>query len=198
MQHLTHPIIVIVGPAAVGKTTVVKALHKRFPALRSSVTYTTRPPRQHAAGEDKVMYYVSEQEFVDRKNKGEFLESAIVHGNMYGTHAAETEALLAENPVIFNVDIQGLEQLKTHYGTNMVSIFIAPESMEQLIARLRSRGEMSEENFQERLRSAERELARQGECDYTIVNREGKLTETIEEVAAIIEPYCTLDKIKAV
>jgi guanylate kinase len=190
----TFPLIIIVGPAAVGKTTIIKAIRNLFPDLRTSVTYTTRAPRQKTGSEDKIMFHVSPEEFMSRKEKGEFIESAIVHGDWYGTHAEETEALLATNPVIFNVDVQGLEQLKTLYGKRAVSIFIAPESVDVIIRRLRARGESSEENFQARLQSAEKELAKQDGCDYKIVNIEGKIQDTIDQVAEIIDNCLALDK----
>lgn len=194
----TYPLIVIVGPAAVGKTTVVKALLKKYPILKSTVTYTTRKPRQKTGGEDKIMIHVSPEDFLKRKAEGEFLESAIVHGEWYGTHAEETLALLHTNPVIFNIDIQGMLQLKERFGTQAISLFIAPESLGTIIRRLRARGESTEEDFNARLQSAELELQHQDECDYKIVNLEGKLLETIDHISRIIEPFFTLDKNLAV
>lgn len=189
-----YPLIIIVGPAAVGKTTVVKALLKKYSFLRSTVTYTTRAPRQKTGSEDKVMYHVTEEDFLARKTAGEFIETAVVHGDWYGTHAEETQKLLRTHPVILNIDIQGMEQIKSVFGKQAVSIFIAPESFDTLVRRLRARGESTPENFDARLRSAEKELAEKEKCDHIIINEEGKLTETVEQIAAIIEPLFTLDK----
>lgn len=182
------PLIVISGPAGVGKTTVAKALLKIYPNLRSSVTYTTRKKRE-LSKEDKKMYYVSRKEFEERKNRGEFLEWAVVHGDFYGTHREETERLLETNPVIFNIDVQGAKQLKTRYGNNVMTIFLSPESHEQIVDHIKKRGEMSEGSFQERLKSAEKELARQDDFDYNITNYEGKLNETIDKITNILDPY---------
>lgn len=190
---MSHPLIVISGPAGVGKTTVVKALLKIYPSLHSSVTYTTRQKR-HKSTEDKVMHYVTVEEFERLKHDGAFIEWAVVHGDFYGTHKQETEDLLKTNPVIFNIDVQGAEQLKTLYKDRVMTIFLAPESQEQMVDHIKKRGEMTEGSFQERLKSAERELAKQDDFDYKIVNFEGKLNETIEKIIDILKPYLPLDK----
>ena len=187
------PLIIISGPAGVGKTTVAKALLKTFPELRTSVTYTTRQPRQNST-EDKKMYYVSREEFERRQANNEFLEWATVHGDLYGTHETETNKVLENNPVIFNIDVQGAEQLMTKFGDRCVSIFLLPESYEQMIDHIKNRGEMTEGNFQARLKSAEIELAKKSHFNYQIVNAEGKLTETIEKIAEIVRPYLNGDK----
>lgn len=181
-----HQLIVISGPAGVGKTTVAKAMLKMFPVLRTSVTYTTRQPRPNAV-EDKKMFYVSREEFERRREAGEFLEWAVVHGDYYGTHEAETVAVLEQHPVLFNIDVQGAEQLMQKFAGQIVSIFLVPESYEQMVDHIKNRGEMSEGNFRARLQSAEIELAKKDEFDYKIVNAEGKLGETIDIIAKIIE-----------
>lgn len=185
---IMYPLIIISGPAGVGKTTVAKALLKTFPELRSSVTYTTRRPRQLST-EDKKMYYVNREEFERRREAGEFLEWATVHGDYYGTHKAETLAVLQSKPVIFNIDVQGAEQLMQQFQDQRISIFLLPESYEQMIDHIKNRGEMTEGNFQARLKSAEFELTRKDMFDYQIVNAEGKLNETIDKIAKLIQPY---------
>lgn len=188
------PLLIISGPAGVGKTTVAKALIKTFPELKTSVTYTTRKPRQFST-EDKKIYYISREEFEKRREAGEFLEWATVHGDLYGTHQAETEKAMKEGPVIFNIDVQGAEQLMKRYGQECVGIFLLPESHEQMVDHIKNRGEMSEGNFQARLKSAEFELAKKDRFAHQIINREGKLNETITTIAKIIRPYLAgLDK----
>ena len=182
------PLIIISGPAGVGKTTVAKALLKTFPELKTSVTYTTRKPRQ-LSSEDKKMYYRTREEFETRQNAEEFLEWATVHGDYYGTHRAETEAVLNAHPVLFNIDVQGAEQLMEHFGDRCITIFLLPESYEQMVDHIKNRGEMTEGNFQARLKSAEFELAKKDKFTHQIINAEGKLTETIEKIAEIIRPY---------
>lgn len=189
-----NPLIVISGPAGVGKTTVAKALLKTFPQLRSSVTFTTRKPRQNST-EDKKMYYVNEDEFKQKSKNNEFLEWAMVHGDYYGTDEKETTATLQKNPVIFNIDVQGAEQLMNKFPDQCTTIFLLPESHEQLVDHIKNRGEMSEGDFRARLKSAEKELAKKDIFMHQIINAEGKLTETINKIAELIKPKLeTVDK----
>lgn len=181
-----NPLIIISGPAGVGKTTVAKALKKSFSNLRSSVTFTTRKPRQKSV-EDKKMYYVSADEFEKLLKDNEFLEWAEVHGDLYGTHKKETEKLLENHPVIFNIDVQGAQQLMQLFPDNYISIFLMPESHEQIVDHIKNRGEMSEGNFRARLKSAEKELSKKDLFQHQIINKEGKLTETIDKIAKIIK-----------
>jgi len=189
------PLIIISGPAGVGKTTVAKALLKTFPELKTGVTYTTRKPRALST-EDKKMYYVSREEFEQRRDANEFLEWAVVHGDYYGTHRAETEKVMALGPVLLNIDVQGAEQLMSVYKERCISIFLLPESHEQMVDHIKNRGEMSEGNFQARLKSAEFELAKKDHFKYQITNREGKLNETIAAIAELVRASssATLDK----
>ena len=184
------PLIIISGPAGVGKTTVAKSLLKIYPLLRTGVTYTTRRPRQLST-EDKKMNYVSLEQFNRLKDAGAFLEWAKVHGDYYGTHQTQTEAVLAQGPVLFNIDVQGAEQLTTKFPDRCVTIFLLPESYEQMVEHIKNRGEMSEGDFKARLKSAEFELAKKDHFTHQVVNAEGKLSQTIETIAKIIEPYLT-------
>jgi len=186
-MSVKFPLVVISGPAGVGKTTVVKALLKIYPKLRPTVTYTTRQKRVKST-EDKIMHYVSIEEFERRRDNNEFLEWALVHGDYYGTHKVETEELLQNYPVILNIDVQGAKQVKQLFEDRVVTIFLLPESHEQIVDHIIKRGEMTEGSFQERLRSAEHELSHQDYFDYMIVNHEGKLNETIDQITAILRP----------
>ncbi|HAT03478.1 MAG TPA: guanylate kinase [Candidatus Magasanikbacteria bacterium] len=190
-MKLYHPLVVICGPAGVGKTTVVKSLLKIFDELKSSITFTTREKR-HKSTEDKIMHYVSMKEFEERRDRGEFLEWANVHGDLYGTHRTETEKLLKDYPVVFNIDVQGAEQVKKMYKDQVITIFLVPESHEQMVDHIKNRGEMSKGSFRQRLKSAEHELAKQDEFDYKIVNKEGELNETIEKIVSILEEKTVL------
>ncbi len=187
MKKNLYSLIVICGPAGVGKTTVAKAILKIYPQLRTGVTYTTRNKRQHST-EDKKIYYISTKEFKKRREDGEFLEWAVVHGDLYGTHKVETEEVLHNHPVLFNIDVQGAAQMKQIYGKRVVTIFLLPESHEQLIDHLKTRGEMTEGKFEQRLKSAEKELARKDEFDYQIINVEGQINQTINHIHKILDP----------
>jgi len=182
-----NPLIIISGPAGVGKTTVAKALLKTFSHLRPSVTYTTRQPRQHST-EDKKMYYVSVEEFAKLRENDEFLEWAKVHGDYYGTPKTELMAILKNHPVLFNIDVQGAQQLINKFGQQCTTIFLLPESHEQLVDHIKNRGEMAEGDFRAHLKSAEVELAKKNMFQHQIINAEDKLTKTIDKIAEIIKP----------
>lgn len=185
-----NSLIIISGPAGVGKTTVAKSLLKAFSNLHSSVTYTTRRPRQNSI-EDKKMCYVTPADFTKRQKAGEFLEWAKVHGDFYGTHKQETLKLLEKYPIIFNIDVQGAEQLMKEFPNNCITIFLLPETYEQMVDHIKNRGEMTEGDFRARLKSAEIELKKKDKFQHQIINAEGKLTETIDKIAKIIQNRLT-------
>ncbi len=184
-----NPIIIISGPAGVGKTTVAKALQRDYPNLETSVTYTTRQPRAEAP-EDKKIYYITIPEFEDMITQGEFLEWAKVHGQYYGTHKNKTLEKLKTHPVIFNIDIQGAKQvMENTAGHPLISIFLVPESIDQIKERIIKRGHSDPSDLALRLESAEKELKEQGIYQYQIINSEGRLKETIAQVEKILAPY---------
>lgn len=189
MVAFQNPIIIISGPAGVGKTTIAKALQQKHPEIEASVTYTTRPERL-AAPEDKKIYYTNDQKFEQMIKRGEFLEWAKVHGKYYGTHREKTLEKLKTNPVIFNIDVQGAKQIfKEMKGEKIISIFLLPESIEQIKNHIIKRGHSEPDDLQRRLESAQKELAEQDLYTYKIVNSEGKISQAIERIEEIIKPY---------
>jgi len=181
-----YPIFIISGPAGSGKTSVAKALFQKFPQLRSSVTYTTRAPRTQSV-EEKPLMHVTVDDFKKRLASGEFLETAMVHGNYYGTHKEETLQLMHTNPLLFIIDVQGAEQILKKFPAKDVTIFLLPENVEQMFSRIKTRGNTDEEDIKRRLKTAEMELTKKDLYQYQIINHEGKLDETIAKVAAIVE-----------
>lgn len=183
-----HTIIIIAGPTGVGKTTVAKALQRKHKQLKASVTFTTRAPRPQAK-EDKKVYFVSDAEFKRRLANDEFLEWALVHKKYYGTHRAKTLELLEKSPVIFNIDVQGARQLMTHFPDNCISIFLMPESSEQIVEHIQKRGQIDPKDLENRLKSSKKEILASRYFDHIIVNNEGKVRRTINKVEKIILPY---------
>ncbi|WP_241677120.1 guanylate kinase [Bifidobacterium jacchi] len=167
-------LVVVTGPAGVGKGTVETALRKKHPEVWVSVSATTRKPRP---GEVNGVNYwfMSEPEFAAKENNGEFLETALVHGMAhYGTPLKPLEEHLAEStPTILEIDLQGARRVKqraAELGLEVVYVFIAPPSFDELIHRLISRGTETEEQRNRRLATAKVELAAESEFDVTIVN----------------------------
>jgi guanylate kinase len=188
-----NSLIIISGPAGVGKTTIAKYLLKTYDELESTVTYTTRDERD-GVEEDKTIHYIDKNGFEQRIDQGEFLEWAEVHENYYGTHKKKTLAKLKKNSVILNIDIQGAKQIIDQFNSNqIVSIFLAPESIEQIKQHLKDRDSNPEE-ITRRLKTARDELNQQDDLDFKVVNREGELEQTKQKVEDIIQNNTNLDK----
>jgi len=184
-----NPIIIISGPAGVGKTTIAKALQRNHPNLETSVTYTTREPRPESP-EDKKIYYITPTEFENMITAGEFLEWAKVHGQYYGTHKQKTFDKLKTHPVIFNVDVQGAKQIMEKIADHpLISIFLEPESIEQIKERIIKRGHSDPADLARRLESADKELKEKGRYQYQIINNEGRVKHTIIQIEKILAPY---------
>jgi guanylate kinase len=182
-----NKIIIISGPVAVGKTTVAKIIMKKMPYLQKAVSFTTRKKRAGTA-EDKIMKYVTAFEFQKKIKKGDFIEWAIVHDQYYGTDKNVLADLLKKGPVLLNIDTQGALILKKKMS-NIVLIFIRPESLEILKKRIikRSKGQVDQEDFQVRINNVKRELKYTRYYDYQVVNKEGQLAKTLNQVAKIIK-----------
>ncbi|XP_057821889.1 guanylate kinase 1 isoform X2 [Cryptomeria japonica] len=150
--------VVISGPSGVGKGTLINKLMKEFPATFGfSVSHTTRAPREkEMAG---VHYHFTQHKVMEMEvQEGKFLESANVHGNMYGTSIAAVEAVAdAGKRCILDIDVQGARSVRNS-TLNALFIFICPPSLEELEKRLRGRGTEKEEDVQKRLRTAKSEL----------------------------------------
>ena len=176
-------LIVLSGPSGVGKGTIYSKLLKAMPGLAVSVSATTRSPR---AGEiDGVHYFfMSKEEFIAKRDRGEFLEWAETVGNFYGTpKAAVLEKLSAGIDVLLEIDVKGARQIKAAYP-ECVTIFVLPPSKEELMRRLKGRGTESEEQIAARLNLAEREIGESDEFDYKIVNDD--IDKAVADVKNII------------
>ncbi|MCI5860925.1 guanylate kinase [Bifidobacterium boum] len=174
-------LIVLTGPTAVGKGTVEAALLAKHPEVWVSVSATTRDPRP---GEVNGVNYwfMSESEFLRKEQAGEFLETAVVHGMAhYGTPLQPVlDHLAAKIPTILEIDLQGARRVKQQaaaMGLEVVYVFIAPPSYDELVRRLVGRGTETEEQRKKRLETAKVELAAESEFDVTIVNN------TVEQAA---------------
>jgi guanylate kinase len=164
-------VFIISAPSGSGKSTLVAELMKRAPNLCFSVSYTTRPPRGKERDGNEY-HFISRAEFEQRLANDEFLESAEVFGNYYGTHRGELDrASSAGLDLVLDIDVQGARQLKGRVS-HAVSIFILPPSRQVLEERLRSRSQDSEAVIERRLREAAEEIRNYSLYDYVLVNRE--------------------------
>lgn len=163
-------ILVICAPSGAGKTTLVRRLLKEFPNLTYSISCTTRPPR---AGEKEGVDYsfISKEAFLEMRAKNLFAEWAQVHGNFYGTPLENTwDKLTQGKDVVFDIDVQGAEQLKQSLGALGAFVFISPPSKQEMARRLLTRNTDTREAICQRLQNAEKELREAHWFDALIIN----------------------------
>src|SRR5918994_6774262 len=164
-------VFVITGPSGVGKGTLIKELLGRVADLELSVSATTRAPRE---GEEngRDYHFLTPEEFERRVEEKDFLEFATYSGNRYGTLRSEVERRLdAGHSVVLEIEVQGARQVRAAMPES-VQVFIAPPAPESLRERLLGRGTDSTEQIDQRLRTAELELAAQEEFHHVVVNDE--------------------------
>jgi guanylate kinase len=164
-------LLIVVAPSGAGKTSLVRHLLAERDGVRLSVSFTTRAPRP---GEQNGIdyHFVSEPEFSARRDAGEFLEWAQVHGNYYGTSKAWIAGQMAEGvDIVLEIDWQGAAQIRQIFA-QAISIFIAPPSLETLRERLTVRGQDSAEVIERRMTAAHTELEHADECQYVIINQD--------------------------
>jgi guanylate kinase len=160
---------IISAPSGAGKTSLVKALLKADPAIRLSVSYTTRTPRPGET-DGRDYHFVDHQQFDRMLAEGEFLEHAEVYGNFYGTSKGSiARDLGAGRDILLEIDWQGAAQVKRHFPES-ASVFILPPSFNALRSRLTGRGQDSDEVIVRRLAAAAHDVAHADAFDYIIVN----------------------------
>jgi guanylate kinase len=177
--------VVLSGPSGVGKTTITQALVRHGWSGHVVVTATTRRPRP---GEVDGVHYLfrSAVEFDQMVRDGELLEHAEVHGNWYGVPASPVRAQLAAGvDVILTIDPQGAQSVRER-TRGAVSVFLAPESVSELVERMNQRTYDTAEQRALRLLNAEREMAEMVKYDYVIVNRPGHLDTAVAQLEAIM------------
>jgi guanylate kinase len=164
-------LFVITAPSGAGKTSLIRALLQDEPALQLSTSYTTRAPRP-GEQDGREYHFVDVPTFEAMRARGEFLESAEVHGNHYGTsRKVISDTLERGQDLILEIDWQGARQVRALYP-HCIGIFILPPSLEELERRLRARGHDAEPVMQRRLANAQAEMAHSGEFKYAIINKD--------------------------
>ena len=176
--------LILSSPSGGGKTTIAKALLRRRNDMGYSVSCTTRPSRpEEKEGQD--YYFITREEFDQKRELGEFAESAEVHGNLYGTLRSEIDRILASGlHVVMDIDVQGTRQFLQAYPESVL-VFLIPPDAEILLSRLKGRGTESEDSIAHRLKSAVEELKAVDLYGYLVVNED--LDEAVRDVSAIVD-----------
>jgi guanylate kinase len=177
-------LFMVVAPSGAGKSTLVNALLKQEPEIKLSISFTTRPPRPKEM-HGREYYFTSAEDFLKRRESGEFLESAEVHGNYYGTsRLLIEEQMRAGTDVLLEIDWQGAQQVKKQFP-HTVGIFILPPSIAALEERLTKRGQDEPNVITRRILAAGGEIAHAPEFEYVIINQE--FATALSELTAIVK-----------
>ncbi len=186
VSAMTGNLFVVSAPSGAGKSSLVSAVLAEDKRLALSVSFTTRPPRSGEVN-GREYHFVDGMTFEKMLGRGEFLESAQVHGYRYGTSRKWIGESRAKGlDVVLEIDWQGARQVRKAFP-DAVSIFILPPIpvLPELERRLRARGQDTEEAIQRRLHDAREEISHVGEFDYVIINKEFK--EARRDLAAIVQ-----------
>ena len=176
-------LFIVSAPSGAGKTSLVSALLASNKEIDLSVSYTSRPPRPGET-DGKDYHFVTRDSFLDMAKHGDFLESAEVYGNLYGTSQSWLKSKIdSGRDILLEIDWQGAEQVRSKFP-GCVSIFILPPSLKALEDRLNGRKQDSAEVIARRIASAKEDVAHVAEFDYVIIN--DKLDEALQQLNAVV------------
>ena len=177
-------LFIVSAPSGAGKTSLVAALIQAEPAVKLSVSHTTRPPR-HSEVDGRDYHFVTTAEFEHMLEEGAFLESATIYGHSYGTSERwVTDQLAAGRDILLEIDWQGAQQVRRKMGQDTVNIFVLPPSLDALGERLRSRSQDPPEVIARRLAAAREEISHFVEFDYVIMNND--FDRAAQDLASIV------------
>ena len=176
-------VFIVAAPSGTGKTSLVSELIAREPAVSQSVSYTTRAPRP-GEQDDRDYHFVDHETFATMIKNEEFLESAEVHGNMYGTGKKWIDSQRAEGrDIVLEIDWQGAQQVRKLLP-DAICIFVLPPSVDVLRSRLTGRGQDSASVIDRRLAASRTEVAHVHEFDYVIINDD--FGDAVQDLVSIV------------
>ena len=165
-------VLVISSPSGAGKTTICKNIIEKVDNVSLSVSVTTRKKRKGEI-EGKDYFFKADEEFITMMSNNDFIESAKVFGNFYGTLKAEVLQQIEDGiDVLVDIDWQGTRQIEKHMPEDIVKIFILPPSIKELEYRLGNRASENKEDFNKRMSEARKEISHYNEYDFVIINEE--------------------------
>jgi guanylate kinase len=177
-------LLVLSAPSGGGKSSIARNLLQGRDDLGYSVSATTRPMRERER-EGQDYYFIRREDFLRRREAGEFLESAAYGGHLYGTLRSEIDRIFAKGKhAVLDIEIEGARQIRTNFP-NSLHVFVLPPSAEVLVGRLKGRNTEPPEVVRQRITRAGEELAAVAEYDYALVNQD--LVVAVAQVAAILD-----------
>ena len=180
---MTGNLFIISAPSGAGKSTLTAWLLQQDKSVHLSVSYTTRSPRSGEV-DGRDYHFVDQARFTGMLERGEFLESAPVHGNQYGTSEAWIRGeRAAGHDILLEIDWQGAQQVRRIIA-DTIGIFILPPSITELERRMRARGKDSEEVVRRRLSVAADEMSHAAEFEYVIINKD--FDEACRDLIAVV------------
>ncbi|MFH5884919.1 guanylate kinase [Halalkalibaculum sp. DA3122] len=180
-------VIIIVAPSGAGKTTIANKLLNDIDNVKFSTSATTRSPRE-GEQDGREYFFLSDEEFDRRVERGEFLEWEAYGENRYGTLRSEVDKLVESGYFpLLDIEVKGALNVKKMYGPGSVAIFIKPPSLEELKQRLRNRKSETEQEVQIRLKEAQKELQYADEFDHVVINDD--LDKAYSQVKQIVTNF---------
>ena len=176
-------LFIVSAPSGAGKTSLVSALLRDRTHIKLSISYTTRPARPGEI-DGKYYHFVSLEKFMQMAQRGDFLESAEVYGNYYGTSQSWLSQEIAQGrDILLEIDWQGAAQVRQKFPDS-INIFILPPSLDALAARLKGRNQDSDKVINQRLQAAREDISHVAEFDYVIIN--DKLDVALQELISVV------------
>ncbi len=184
MQAPSGNLFMVAAPSGAGKSTLVNALLAEDPNIILSISYTTRAARPKEIN-GREYHFISVEEFTAMREHGDFIESAEVHGNFYGTSRKWiNDKLYSGQDILLEIDWQGAQQIRKQFQS-AIGIFILPPSIEVLETRLKNRGEDAAQVITQRLLAAGGEMTHAREFDYVIINQD--FARALQELGSIVK-----------
>jgi len=188
VNDIKHNIYILSGPSGVGKSTIANRLLSDKSDLKKSISYTTRKKRDMEV--DGVDYhFIEKSAFEGKKANGEFIEWVEIYNNRYGTTFESLDVMMSKTDLLMVIDMVGARNIKIHYPSNSVLIYLLPPSFEELENRLLNRGcNTSKKDIEKRFSAAKEELKLlldQSYYDYSVINNH--FEDCFKEVLSIIE-----------
>jgi len=184
-------LLILSSPSGAGKSTLARRMLRSFPQMQFSVSATTREPRDGEV-DGREYYFKTREDFTAMAERGEMLEHAVVHQNLYGTPRGPVEdAMKAGREVVFDIDWQGGKQIRaSDLQSSVVSVFILPPSIAELEARLTARAQDSADTVARRIRQAQVEIAHWSDYDYVLIN------DDLDRCAAELEAILVAERLR--